>query len=87
MVKSLQDEVKALKTADPGHGGVTASLALVRNLIAAPRHLRDTNMIMSALQQLADDARIASDPKTLEYEAILRQCRPLLYRGETWGTS
>lgn len=39
-------------------------------------------MILSALQSLADEARCANDSKAAEYEAILRQTRPLMFKPE-----
>ena len=39
-------------------------------------------MISSALPTLADQARCAGHPKSAEFEAMLRQTRPLLYRPE-----
>lgn len=39
-------------------------------------------MLAAALQTLADEARVANDTKAAEYEAILRQARPFMYRPE-----
>ena len=39
-------------------------------------------MILSAIQHLSDIARCTNHPKSAEYEAILRQVRPLAYRPE-----
>jgi hypothetical protein len=72
----------ALKAAHPTSGGVSASLQLVRQLASAPTRFKDPSMILSALQSLADEARCANDPKAAEYEAILRQTRPLIYKPE-----
>lgn len=51
----------------------------VRQLSSAPTRFRDPPSIMAALQKLADDARTSGHTQAAEFEAILRQCRPLLY--------
>ena len=79
-VKALQKELAELKAAQSKTGGVPASLQLVRQLASSPARLRDPSMILSALQTLADEARCANDPKAAEYEAILRQTRPMMFR-------
>lgn len=81
-LEALRAEIEALKTNRPVSGRVDAALQLVRQLASAPARLRDPTMISSALQNLSDEARCVSDPKTAEYEAILRQTRPLVYRPE-----
>jgi len=58
---------------------VEASLAQVRQLASAPTRFRDPSAILAAIQKLADDARTTGHEKAAEYEAILRQSRPLLY--------
>ena len=86
LLKTLQEEIKTLKASGPAPGGVCGvscpCTGLVRQLVGAPKHMRDPHMIMSAVQQLADEAKTSADPKTAEYEAILRQCRPIMYRGD-----
>lgn len=81
-IKTLKAEVEALKANHTASSGVEASLMLVRQLASAPSRLRDHAMIVSALQRLADDARCSHHPRAAEFEAILRQTRPLSFRRE-----
>jgi hypothetical protein len=78
----LKEEVQALRANRSPQDGVDAALQFVRQLASSPVTLRDPTMISAALQTLADQARCASHPKSAEFEAILRQTRPLLYRPE-----
>lgn len=81
-MKALQTEIEVLKTNRADPGGEQAALHLVRQLASAPAKLRDPTMILSALQNLSDVARCNNHPRAPEYEAILRQTRPLAYRQE-----
>lgn len=83
-LKALKAEIELLKMnrSDTGGRGEEAALQLVRQLASAPARLRDPTMILSALQSLSDVARCDQHPRAPEYEAILRQSRPLAYRPE-----
>jgi hypothetical protein len=79
---ALKAELELLKTQCPNTGGEETALQSVRQLASAPFHLRNPNMILSAIQHLSDVARCNNHPRSAEYEAILRQVRPLAYRQE-----
>ncbi len=78
----LKEEVQTLRATRPPQDGVEAALQFVRQLASTSLTLGDPTMISSALQALANQARCASHPKSAEFEAILRQTRPLLYHPE-----
>jgi len=73
--------LEALKTKTSAVS-VEASLAVVRQLASAPSAFKDPSAMMAALQKLADDARTTGHAKTAEYEAILRQTRPLMFSNQ-----
>ncbi|CAB3993774.1 Hypothetical predicted protein, partial [Paramuricea clavata] len=79
---ALKAELELLKTQCPNTGGEEAALQSVRQLACTPFHLCDPTMILSVIQNLSDVARCNNHPRSAEYEAILRQVRPLAYRQE-----
>lgn len=77
-LKALKAEVEALKSSRAASGGIDAALQL---LASAPAHLCDPTMIRCG-EMLSDAVRCSNHPQTAEFEAILRQTRPLIYRPE-----
>ena len=76
--QSLKKELDELK-AKTSVVSVEASLENVRHLATSPMRFRDPHSIMMAIQKLADDARTTNHGRFEEFEAILRQTRPLMF--------
>ena len=57
---------------------VDAALDTVRQLATRPVALVDPYALVAALGQLSDIAREANHPERKKYDAIFKQCRPLV---------
>ena len=60
---------------------VEHALATVRQLAGRPSPLIDNHSLLAALEQLADVARQTGHTEKKKYDAIFRQCKPLLGDG------
>ena len=60
---------------------VEHALATVRQLAGRPSPLIDNHSLLAALEQLADVARQTGHTEKRKYDAIFRQCKPLLRDG------
>jgi len=58
--------------------GVTRALNVVRQLASRPTPLVDAIALIAALEQLADAAQDANHQDRAKYNAIFKQCRPLV---------
>ena len=56
-------------------------MATVRQLAGRPSPLIDNHFLLAALEQLADVARQTGHTEKKKYDAIFRQCKPLLRDG------
>lgn len=59
--------------------GVTRALDIVRQLANRPAGLMDPIALLAALEHLADVARDSNHADRSKYDAIYKQCRPLVF--------
>ena len=57
---------------------VSSALDTVRQLASRPASLVDPYALVAALEQLADVSRETAHPERKKYDAIFKQCRPLV---------
>ena len=69
-VEQLQASLSASK--------VDQALEAVKHLAARPRALVDPFALLASLEVLADSARETNHPERKKFEAVYRQCRPLM---------
>jgi len=74
---SLRTELDQLKTATATRS-VDAALIQVQEEITKPAAIFDPYVGIAKLEQLVDIAREQRDPKARRYNAVLKQCRPLI---------
>lgn len=56
-------------------------MVTVRQFASRPSPLIDNHSLLAALEQLADVARLSGHAEKKKYDAIFRQCKPLLRDG------
>lgn len=76
----MEEKVNALQTAVASNN-VDHALESVRRLANRPRALVDNYALFAALEQLSDVARSVGNKDLKKYEAMVRQCRPLVGDG------
>ncbi|KAK2555891.1 Protein LIGHT-DEPENDENT SHORT HYPOCOTYLS 5 [Acropora cervicornis] len=79
-LQSLSSKVDTLQK-QLAANSVEHALATVRQLAGRPSPLIDNHSLLAALEQLADVARQTGHVEKKNYDAIFRQCKPLLRDG------
>ena len=73
----MQKKVESLQSVVT-KSSVNSVLDMVRQLASRPSALVDPYALVAALEQLADVSREANHPERRRFEAIFKQCRPLV---------
>ena len=76
-VNALKDKVERLESTLT-RTSVTSALDTVRQLASRPTPLVDRYALIAALEQLADVSRETVHPDRKRFDAIFKQCRPLV---------
>lgn len=76
----MEEKVNALQTAVASNN-VDHAFESVRRLANRPHALVDNHALFAALEQLSDVARSVGHKDLKKYEAMVRQCRPLVGDG------
>ncbi|XP_029187612.2 uncharacterized protein LOC114955032 [Acropora millepora] len=79
-LKTLSSKVDTLQK-QIATNSVEHALVTVRQLAGRPSPLIDNHSLLAALEQLADVARQTGHAEKKKYDAIFRQCKPLLRDG------
>ena len=73
----MQKKVESLQSVVT-KSSVNSVLDMVRQLASRPSALVDPYALVAALEQLADVSRETNHPERRRFEAIFKQCRPLV---------
>ena len=73
----MQKKVESLQSVIT-KSSVNSVLVMVRQLASRPSALVDPYALVAALEQLADVSRETNHPERRRFEAIFKQCRPLV---------
>ena len=76
-VNALKDKVERLESTLT-RTSVTSALDTVRQLASRPTPLVDRYALIAALEQLGDVSRETVHPDRKRFDAIFKQCRPLV---------